>query len=199
MPESSTLLDSIATAAHAGVDLIQIRERALADRALLTLVREAIAATAGTPSRVIVNDRLDIAIAAGAAGVHLPGSAFAASRARTITPPGFLIGRSVHSVDEARETERDGAADYLIFGTIYPSPSKPPAHTVAGVDRLRLVCSAVGLPVLAIGGVTVGHAPEIARAGAAGVAGIGLFSETSVIGNAVLAVRHAFDRGSELV
>jgi thiamine-phosphate pyrophosphorylase len=193
------ILAAIAATARAGATLIQIREPGLDDRALFALVSRAVEATAGTPARVVVNDRADVAMAASAAGVHLRGSSVPASRVRALAPPAFLIGRSVHAVEEARAVEAEGGCDYLVFGTVFPSASKPAGHRPAGLSRLREVCDAVALPVLAIGGLTEGRAPAAARAGAAGLAAIGLFADPESAGTAVAAVRRAFDTGSALV
>jgi thiamine-phosphate pyrophosphorylase len=122
-----------------------------------------------------VNDRLDVALAAGAAGVHLRGDSVAPSRVRKIVPAGFIVGRSVHSVAEAMAAAPD--VDYLIAGTIWPSPSKPPDRAAAGPGLLRRIARSAGVPVLAIGGVTLERMPEIASAGAAGAAAIGLFMD----------------------
>ena len=163
-------------AARAGVDVVQIRERGLEDESLLALAVSIRDAMAGTGARLVVNDRVDVALAAGAAGAHLPGRAVSCARARTIVPDGFLLGRSVHSVDEAMAAEGEGGCDYLLFGTVFESRGKPPGHPIAGLDALARVCAAVRLPVLAIGGVTVARVPEVVKAGAAGVAAIGLFA-----------------------
>lgn len=160
-------------AARAGVDVIQVRERGVADRLLLDLVRR-VAEAAGPAVRVVVNGRTDVAIAAGAQGVHLPASAPPASRLREIVPGGFLIGRSVHTTAEAVAAERAGGCDYLIFGTVYPTISKPD-RVPAGLEALEQVCGAVRLPVVAIGGIVPEHARAVARAGAAGIAAIGMF------------------------
>ncbi len=190
---SSPDSQSIREAARAGVDLIQIRERSLDDRSLLALVRAAIAAAAGTGARVLVNDRLDVAIAAGAAGVHLRGDSMAAAEARRLAPAGFIVGRSVHGVREAEDAERAGGCDYLVFGTVFESASKPAGHAAAGVDALGRVCAAVSLPVLAIGGVTLANAARVVAAGASGVAAIGLFAGPEGVGDTVRAVRRLFD------
>ncbi len=195
--DGSRIVAAIAAAARAGATLIQIREPRLDDRALFALVSRAIEATAGTPARVLVNDRADVAMAASAAGVHLRGGSAPASRVRAIAPPGFLIGRSVHAVEEARAVEAGGGCDYLVFGTVFPSASKPAGHRTAGLSELRAVCDAVALPVLAIGGLTEERAPAAARAGAAGLAAIGLFADPTSAEAAVTAVRRAFDTGSE--
>ena len=99
-----------------------------------------------------------------------------ASRVRATRGIEFLIGRSVHTVTEARHAEEDGGADYLIFGTVFPSAGKPEGHPIAGVEGLAAVCASVRLPVLAIGGVTVARVADVAAAGAAGIAGIGVFA-----------------------
>jgi thiamine-phosphate pyrophosphorylase len=163
----------IVDAAHAGIDLIQIRERDLPDRELWELVIQAVRETAGTSARVIVNDRLDVALAARAAGVHLRGDSYPAMRARALAPDEFLIGRSVHSADEAMVAARAGGLDYVVLGTVFPSAAK--ANGI-GVDELARAVRAVHLPVLAIGGITRERAGDVARAGAAGIAAIGMFA-----------------------
>jgi thiamine-phosphate pyrophosphorylase len=183
--------------ARAGVDLIQIRERGLDDRRLVALVREVCDAVRGSEARVVVNERTDIALAAGAAGVHLPGSAPQPSRVRAIVPRGFLVGRSVHSEEEAVLAERDGGCDYLVFGTVFPSSSKPAGHPVAGVNALRAIAERVRLPVVAVGGVDAVRATEVAKAGAGGIAAIGLFATPmagAVEGGSADAVQFGLDR-----
>jgi thiamine-phosphate pyrophosphorylase len=169
------LADAIGRAARAGADAVQIREGSLDDRTLIDFVTRIVASV---PSRVriLVNGRTDVALAAGAAGVHLRGDCVPASRVRAIVPHGFLVGRSVHSRDEALAAEADGGCDYLMFGTVFPSRSKPAGHAAAGVGLLGEVCRAVALPVVAIGGVNQARAAAVARAGARGVAGIEMFA-----------------------
>lgn len=162
-------------AACAGVDLVQIRERSLGGRALAALTRAAIDETSGTSCRIVVNDRLDVALAAHASGVHLRADSFAAPRVRRVTGPGFLIGRSVHDPVEAARVTETGGCDYLIFGTVFPSTSKPSGHQAAGLDQLREVCRATTVPVIAIGGISTENAAEVRAAGARGVAAIQLF------------------------
>ena len=183
----------VGEAARAGVDLIQIRERDLDDRALVTLAKAAVAAVHGTPARVIVNDRTDVALAAGAAGVHLRADSIPAARVRAVAGADFLVGRSVHDEDEAAASDAEGACDYLIFGTVFPSSSKPPAHKAAGLSALARVCARVTTPVLAIGGLSIERAPDVARAGAAGVAAIQLFAGAADLRETVRALRRAFD------
>ena len=109
-------------------------------------------------------------------------------------PDDYLVGRSVHSVAEASAAARDGNCDYLVFGMVFESASKPKGHTIAGLDALAAVCAAVPLPVLAIGGITLARVPEIVRAGAAGLAAIGLFATGTdrEFGRTVDAIRLAF-------
>jgi thiamine-phosphate pyrophosphorylase len=187
------LLDSIGAAARAGVDIIQIRERQLDDRRLFDLTRAARRVLSGTGARLVLNDRLDVALAAGADGVHLRGDSFAAARARRLAPAGFLVGRSIHSEQEAIDVQAQGGCDYLLFGTVFASDSKPAGHVPAGVEALRRVCDRVQLPVLAIGGITIHRAVEVARSGAAGIAGIRVFSPAADIAAVVTALRSSFD------
>jgi thiamine-phosphate diphosphorylase len=186
------VLSTVRSAAVAGIDLVQVRERGLDDRALLALVRAVLAATAGTAARVLVNDRVDVALAAGAHGVHLRGDSIPAPRVREMSPRGFLLGRSVHALDEAIAIDREGAVDYLIFGTVFPSAGKPRDHQVVGVEALARVCAAVRTPVLAIGGIDAARAVEARRAGARGVAAIGMFASPDAA-QAVREIRRAFD------
>jgi thiamine-phosphate pyrophosphorylase len=167
-------------AADAGVRLIQVRESGLGDRQLLAFTRQLVAAV-GARARVVVNDRLDVALASRAAGVHLRGDSFPAPRLRAIAPPGFLIGRSVHRAAEARAAE-DGGVDYVIMGTVFATSSKPPGAPLAGLQGLEAACTAVKVPVLAIGGVTADNLRDVAAAGAAGIAGIGLFADAAARG-----------------
>ena len=142
-----------------------------------------------------------MALAADAHGVHLKSDSIPTALVRRHVPAGFLVGRSVHTVDEARAAEAEGA-DYLIFGTVFPSGSKPPGHRTAGLDVLAGVTQAVRVPVLAIGGISLNTVAAAAGAGAAGVAAIGLFFDAAGpmddlrgrITQTVAGLRLAFDR-----
>jgi thiamine-phosphate pyrophosphorylase len=181
------LLDCIEHAARAGVDWIQLREKDLQGRALLELAAKAVAAcaaaapAAGKPARLLLNDRLDVAWAAQAAGVHLgENSAPAGEVARWRNRAGradFLVGASCHSLEAAAQAAADGA-DYLFFGPVFATPSKQAFGPPQGLQKLERVCRAVSLPVLAIGGITPGNAAACLDAGAAGIAAIRLFQET---------------------
>jgi thiamine-phosphate pyrophosphorylase len=186
------VLAVVTEAAAAGIDLVQIRERDLHDRELFALTRAAVAVVSATRTRVVVNDRTDVAISAGAHGVHLRGDSIAAARVRRLVPTGFLIGRSVHSLHEAQDVDREGAVDYLLFGTVFTSPSKGAGHPVAGLDALSRVCAGVRTPVLAVGGVDEVRAVDAARAGARGVAAITLFTQSGLC-DVVARLRRAFD------
>ena len=190
-PERAMFLDRLQSAALAGATMIQVRERLLDDRALAQFVRDLVHRTRDTRCRVIVNERTDLALAAGADGVHLKESSVTVSDVRRIVPASFIVGRSVHSEEEATATERAGGCDYLVFGTVFPSASKPDDHPIVGVDALRRVSACVSLPVVAIGGVTVARAREVAAAGAAGAAAISLFADASDVAVAVSALRNA--------
>lgn len=165
----------VAAAARAGMDLVQVRERDLDGAALFTLVRDCVEAVAGTTARVVVNDRVDVALAAGAHGVHLRGDSFAAARVRTMSGPRFVIGRSVHSAEEAGAVAAQGGLDYLLFGTVFETGSKA-GRPAAGVNRLGEAAAATSVPVLAIGGMTLETIEATAATGAAGIAAIGLFA-----------------------
>jgi thiamine-phosphate diphosphorylase len=166
----------VAAASKTGVHLVQIRERDLDGRALLQLVRACVAAVRTTSTRVIVNERVDVALAAGAHGVHLRGDSMPAARVRTMVPPSFLIGRSVHDADEAARVAEDGGLDYLVFGPVFDTSSKP-GCPAAGVEALRAVVSRTVLPVLAVGGVTHDRVATVTAAGAAGFGAISLFAD----------------------
>jgi thiamine-phosphate pyrophosphorylase len=179
-----TLEQAIARNLIAGVDLIQIREKDLSGRELFQLVRAALALPNPHGTRVVVNTRADVALAAGAAGVHLPaGSAMPklpgseAEASRGLKPAlrgGFLMGVSCHTVDEVRAAEAEGAG-YVVFGPIFRPISKGSGLGARGLGQLAEAARAVGIPVLALGGVTSETAAACAAAGAAGVAGISLF------------------------
>jgi thiamine-phosphate pyrophosphorylase len=187
----------IRDAIDAGVDWIQIREKDLPARELFTLVHEAVSASESqngpqnasglrsksAETKIIVNDRLDIALAAGAAGVHLGGeSAPLAEVVRWCrngnAPREFMIGASCHSLADARETENAGA-NYIFFGPVFDTPSKRAFGQPVGIEQLALVCAALKIPMLAIGGVDTQNAHECVRAGAAGIAAIRMFQDAA--------------------
>jgi len=151
--------------------MIQIRAKEFSARALVELVRAAIAAVGSCP--VLVNTRTDVALACGAAGVHLPSNSIAPSEIRRIAPAGFLIGVSCHSIDELGAAEREGA-DFAAFGPVFASVTK--AVNPIGLEALRAATAAVRLPVYALGGVNRENEASCIEAGAAGIAGISFFA-----------------------
>ena len=171
------LVQQCSDAVRAGVDMIQVRERDVDGGPLALLVAELVRLTRGTATRVVVNDRLDVALACGADGVHLRGDSIPPESARSIAPPGFLIGRSVHDEQEAATVA--ATVDYLIAGTVFPTSSKPGLTEWLGLEGLARICDAVAVPVLAIGGITADRLPGVAAAGAAGIAAIGLFADAN--------------------
>jgi thiamine-phosphate pyrophosphorylase len=161
------LLASVSAAVRDGVEIVQVREKDLEAQELYDLVCQVRDAAAGTDTRVLVNDRLDIALAAGIDGVHLPGNGLPTEKVRTLVK---TLGRSVHTAEEGIRAEAAGA-DFVIFGPIFDTPGKTPV----GLDALRSVASAVKIPVLAIGGITHENTTLVLETGAAGIAGIRLF------------------------
>lgn len=175
--------------ARTGIDAVQIREKDLDDLALVEIARRARAILPDS-TRLLVNGRLDVALAAGADGVHLPADGPPAAALRNRFGPDFLLGVSTHRVEEVERALRDGA-DYVVFGPVYATPAKerygPPAG-LAGLAR----AAAVGIPVVALGGITLERLGEVASAGAAGVAGIRLFQPPSDLDAVLAAIRRTF-------
>jgi thiamine-phosphate pyrophosphorylase len=193
------LLRSISAVAMAGVDWIQLREKDLAGREWFDLASAALQVVRqhAPRTRIIVNDRVDVALAAGAGGVHLSENGFSVPEARRLVtrleqdsdkPLDFLIGVSCHSLGAALGAARDGA-DYIYFSPIFHTPSKAFYGPPQGVDRLRQICKVVSIPVIAIGGITVENAASCYAAGAAGLAAIRLFQDAADLPAIVHALR----------
>ncbi|HWM91741.1 MAG TPA: thiamine phosphate synthase [Thermoanaerobaculia bacterium] len=159
---------------EAGVGAIQIREKDLDDRTVFELAREARAALP-PPAVVLVNGRVDLALAAGADGAHLPADGVPVAALRRRFGKGVLLGLSTHSVEEVERASRDGA-DYVTFGPVWPTPSKERYGPPLGIEELARAAK-VGIPVYSLGGVMLSRFSEAAAAGARGVAGIRLFQE----------------------
>jgi thiamine-phosphate pyrophosphorylase len=162
------LLDLARQAIASGVDMIQVREKDLPVTALLKLVSGIRDLAAGTATRVLVNDRLDVALAAKIDGLHLPARGLPALRVRPFVK---MLGVSTHTPEEVIAAERAGA-DFVIFGPIFETPGK----AAIGLPALRSVTASVRIPVLAIGGMNQERATAVLEAGAAGIAGIRMFS-----------------------
>jgi thiamine-phosphate pyrophosphorylase len=190
------LVAQAGAAAEAGVDLVQIRENDLPAAALADLTRRVLARLRDTATRVVVNDRADVALASRAHGVHLKAVSIAPWQARAIAPSGWFIGASVHGAD----LERGRGADYLIAGTVKSTSSKPAGSPLLGFDGLRRIAQAApSVPVLGIGGLALDDVPALRRAGASGLAGIEVFLPESAaqpeesVHRAVSRLRLAFD------
>lgn len=177
----------IETAAASGCQLIQIRERDLSARALIDLSLAAIDRARPHGARVLINDRLDVALAVNADGVHLRTSSIPAREARAIAMEcgrdDLLIGASVHSLSEAEEAAQ--AADFLVCGPVYETPSKLPFGAPIGLRMLGEIARAVRVPVLAIGGIGMENYRQALASGACGVAAIGLFADPVAAGERV--------------
>jgi len=153
----------------AGLRSVQLREKDLPVRELLALAVSLRESTRRHGARLLINDRADVALAAGADGVQRTHASLPVAALRRIGPPPFLIGASVHSEAEAREAAAEGA-DFLVFGPVYDTPSKRQYGPPQGLAALRHLVVAVNRPVLAIGGITPARVREVLGAGAAGVA-----------------------------
>jgi thiamine-phosphate pyrophosphorylase len=199
------LLKRLSTAAAAGIDWIQLREKDLSGKELASLTRAAVAQTkqinegSGTLTRIIVNDRLDVALSEHSGGVHLGEHSlpvhdvckWLAAKPDLAERDKFLVGVSCHSVQAALSAARAGA-DYIFFGPVFATPSKASFGAPQGLQRLAEACSAVTIPVLAIGGITLDNASDCFAAGAAGIAAIRLFQDAENLASVVTDLRASF-------
>jgi thiamine-phosphate pyrophosphorylase len=163
------LEEIVAAAAQGGAGAIQLREKDLSARDLYTLGARLQAALAPYGVPLLINDRLDVALALDAAGVHLAGHSLPTAVARRVLGAGKLLGVSTHSVEEARCAAEDGA-DFIVFGPVFTTPSKVAYGPPQGLQHLRTVVRAVHIPVIAIGGIDHMNLPQVMQAGAYGVA-----------------------------
>jgi thiamine-phosphate pyrophosphorylase len=195
---------------RAGVDLVQVREKDLPSRELIALVEEALRLNVGASgagpgpnvvrpcllgtdqgeggARVVVNDRVDVALATGAHGVHLGAHSMPVEVVRRFAPRPFVLGVSCHSLAEAMAAE-SGGADYLVLGPVFETPSKLRYGPPLGLEKLRNVSAQIRIPVLALGGITVERIRPCLEAGAAGIAGIRIFQECESIQERVRELR----------
>ena len=174
--QGRTVEEVVEAAVAGGVRWVQIREKDLPTRTLTELVRNALARS-GT-ARIFVNDRVDVALSTGCYGVHLGASTLPVADVKRMAPA-LRVGYSAHNLDEALAAEGDGA-DYVTFSPIYPTRSKG-AMTGApqGIGMLARVCSALKIPVYALGGITPSRVGETLAAGAAGVAVVSAITEAA--------------------
>jgi thiamine-phosphate pyrophosphorylase len=185
------LLPRIQAAVEAGVDLVQLREKDLPTRELAELAEAAVRTCRGTGTKIVINDRLDIAMGLAADGVHLGGQSLPAEIVRREAGKDFLIGVSCHSLDEALEAEAAGA-DYILLGPIFETPSKLRYGPPLGLAKLSEVARRTTIPVLALGGITVERVAECLAAGARGIAGIRIFQDCLSLAERVRELRAQF-------
>ena len=188
-PEFRQILEQVSAAVAAGIDLVQLREKRLTARVLFELSEQSAALTRGSGTHLLVNDRADIAAAAGADGVHLTTQSIDAATIRRTLGDNFLIGVSTHSFAEAEAAKEDGA-DFIVLGPVFATASKEKYGPPTGVGEITSVANQLApFPVLALGGIDVINARECLRAGASGIAGISLFEETERISEVVRQLR----------
>jgi thiamine-phosphate pyrophosphorylase len=170
--DEGILVRQVERALVAGVDFVQLRKRSLPARGLEALAKRLVALSR-SEGKILVNGRLDVALSAGAAGVHLPADGLPVAEVKRVAPPGFVVSRSTHSREDVERAHREGAS-FVVFGPVFPTVSKP-GHPGLGLEVLREIVSAVPIPVYALGGVSPERVSLIADAGACGVAGISAF------------------------
>ncbi len=203
-----TLLAKIETAAISGLDWVQLREKDLSGKDCASLSREALLRVSRqvpanqAATKIIINDRLDVALATQASGVHLGENSFPVEAAKRLLlasgkepsrSANFLVGVSCHSL-EAAQSAASAGADYIFFGPIFATPSKAAVGSPQGLDRLSEVCRSVNIPVLAIGGISLANIPSCFSAGASGIAAIRLFQDATNLAETVGSIRRNYRR-----
>jgi thiamine-phosphate pyrophosphorylase len=189
MARPRTIFDIVRTAVTAGAPAVQLRDKQATARELFSQATELRAITSAHNALLFINDRLDVALAAGADGVHLGPDDMPVDAARRASPPGFLIGTSTDDPEYARAAQ-DAGADYIGCGAVFGTTSKDVGGERIGTDRLRSVVNAVQIPVVGIGGINSANVSLVAETGAAGAAVIGA---VMTAGDAAAAVRALLD------
>lgn len=177
------LLAIIERSVAARVNYIQIREKDLDTRISLDLVRAAVELARSSTTRILVNDRVDVALAAGAHGAHLRSDGISVAEWRRVLPEAFLLARSCHTPEEVRGAQD---ANFLVFGPVFASPGKGPAQGLAALGEATEISR---VPVLALGGISEANAEECIRHGAAGIAGIRMFQQPELLREPAAAVK----------
>jgi len=198
------LLQKMQVIVSAGIDWVQLREKDLSAKDLGKLTRESwsymkqVSARSPERPRIVINERLDVAITERAGGVHLGEQSLPVAEVRRLLDAspvepvlghGFLIGVSCHSLAAAQSAAQSGA-DYIFFGPVFATPSKAAYGSPQGLERLSEVCRAVAVPVLALGGITLENAGSCLAAGAAGIAAIRLFQDAADLAALVAALHY---------
>ncbi len=181
---SRTLEEIVEEACAAGVRAVQLRERDLDARELFDLARRIHTITAKHEAFLFINDRIDVALAVGVEGVHLRETSLPVAEARKITGPDMLLGTSIHSPESAVTAYRQGA-DFLVYGTIFDTHSKPDLQETAGVQSIFRVTQNIPIPVFAIGGITPDRTRMCIEAGAHGVAVISAIMQSDDVARTV--------------
>jgi len=188
--EFSNILRLIEAAVAADVSLIQLREKELSGRVLYQLASRASAITRNTSTQLLVNDRFDIAVGAGANGVQLTAQSMPVDVIHSKVSSEFLIGRSTHSLAEAQIAQK-GGCDFVVCGPVFETQTKLIYGPPQGIEKLQSVVESVDIPVIAIGGVTLSNVAECFTVGAAGIAAISLLNDASTLKEKVAAIRKA--------
>lgn len=187
--DTERLLTLISAAIAARVSLIQLREKNLSVHALYELTSRAAKLTRGSATRLLVNDRADVACAAGADGVHLPTRSLEPAVVRRAFGTDFLIGVSAHTHEEARAA-RDGGANFAVYGPVFETPSKMTYGSPVGLENLRAAAVVLkSFPLIALGGITKETAASALSVGASGVAAIRALSDPQRLAETVRAMR----------
>ena len=189
----SALIELSTKATRAGVDMIQIREKDLTGRQLFELTSAIIAAVRQYGTKVMVNDRIDIALACSADGVHLASNSLPVPVARELLGNNHILGVSTHSLDQVQSAE-NGGADFVVYGPIFPTVSKLKYGAPVGLSSLNEVVAATKLPVIAIGGITEANYDSALNNGAAGIAAIGMFAKSDSLAKLVTTIKGSFRR-----
>ena len=175
--KSLELISLIRSAVSAKIELVQIREKTLPAGLLFDLVSRALQETRNSITKILVNERLDIALAAGADGVHLTSKSMPVSEIRNICPSDFVIGRSAHSLAEAMSAAQSGA-NFVLLGPVFATPSKARFGEALGLGVIRRVCEELpGFPVLALGGIGLDNYNQVLECGARGFGAIRFLSD----------------------
>jgi thiamine-phosphate pyrophosphorylase len=177
--DETRLVHQVERALALGVDFVQLRRKGRPIREVEALAKRLVGLSSGAPEKILVNGRLDVALSAGAGGVHLPADGLPVAAVRKAVPPPFVVSRSTHSREAVERAYREGAS-FVLFGPVFPTPSKS-GHPGAGLEVLAEVVASVPIPVYALGGVTPERVSPIAETGARGIAGISVFEREASV------------------